>query len=98
MPDPQWPLLHRNAQGLADTSDPTVKARLLADRVGLLARHGFASHAAALLPEARDAVLGLDDGDAFVRLAICEVIASYYSGMICSPDIFYTALGAVIEH
>ena len=53
MPEAQWPLLLRNAQGLAEETDPHVKARLLADRVGLLARHGFASHATALLPEAR---------------------------------------------
>ena len=56
--------------------DPCTKARLLADRVGLLARHGFATHATALLPQARDAVLELDDGEAFVRLAISEAITS----------------------
>ena len=98
MSDPQWPLLHRNAQGLAETSDPTVRARLLADRVGLLARHGFASHAAALLPETRDAVLELDDGEAFVRLAISEAIAGYYTGKLQSSDIFETALEAAREH
>lgn len=98
MPDNQWPLLHRNAQGLAEANDPNVKARLLADRVGLLARHGFGSHAIALLPEARDAVLELDDSEAFVRLAISESIASYYSGMPHSPDVFDTALDAARAH
>ena len=98
MPDSQWPLLHRNAQGLAEASDPNVRARLLADRVGLLARHGFGSHAIALLPEARDVVLELDDDEAFVRLAISEAIASYYSGMVHSLDVFDTAFEAAREH
>jgi hypothetical protein len=99
MPDIQWPLLHRNAQGLAEATDPTVRARLLADRVGLLARHGFASHAAALLPEARDAVLELNDGEAFVRLAISEAITCYYSpGTAQSLAVFDTALEAAREH
>jgi tetratricopeptide (TPR) repeat protein len=98
MPDIDWPLLHRNAEGLAEASDPAVKARLLADRVGLLARHGFASHAAALLPETRDAVLELDDGEAFVRLAISEAITGYYKGMLHSAEVFETALEAAREH
>jgi hypothetical protein len=98
MPGIEWPLLDRNAQGLAEASDPTVRARLLADRVGLLARHGFASSATALLPEARDAVLEIDDGEAFVRLAISEVIASYCGGMLCSQEVFDTALAAAHEH
>jgi hypothetical protein len=99
MPEMQWPLLLRNAQGLAEASDPTVRARLLADRVGLLARHGFGSHAAALLPEARDAVLELDDGEAFVRLAISEAITRYYHpSRIRSVEIFDTALEAAREH
>jgi hypothetical protein len=99
MPEPQWPLLLRNAQGLAEENDPRVRARLLADRVGLLARHGFASHATALLPEARDAVLDLDDGEAFVRLAISEAITTYYSpGTVRSLEIFDTALEAAREH
>jgi tetratricopeptide (TPR) repeat protein len=70
----------------------------LADRVGLLARHGFASNAVALLPETRDAVLELDDGEAFVRLAISEAITGYYKGMLHSPEIFDTALEAAREH
>ena len=99
MPEAQWPLLLRNARGLSEESDPHVRARLLADRVGLLARHGFASHATALLPEARDAVLELDDGEAFVRLAISEAITSYYSpGTVRSLEIFDTALEAAREH
>jgi len=99
MPEAPWPLLLKNARGLAEESDPRVRARLLADRVGLLARHGFGSHAAALLPEARDAVLELDDGEAFVRLAVSEAIAKYYSadkaGAIESAN---TALAAALEH
>jgi len=83
---------------LAEASDPILRARLLADRVGLLARHGFASHAAVLLPEARDAVLDLDDGEAFVRLAISEAITSYCSGTLRTLDIFDTALEAASEH
>ena len=99
MTETQWPLLHRNTQGLAEARDPNTRARFLADRVGLLARHGFASHAIALLPQARDAVLELDDGEAFVRLAISESIASHYSpGMVGSLDIFDTALEAAREH
>ena len=99
MPEAQWPLLSRNALGLADQRDPCTKARLLADRVGLLARHGFATHATALLPQARDAVLELDDGEAFVRLAISEAITSYYSpGTVRSLEIFDTALEAAREH
>jgi len=98
MSDSQWPLLHKNAEGLERASHPTVRARLLADRVGLLARHGFASHAVVLLPEARDAVLELDDGEAFVRLAISEAITAYCSGTLRTPDIFDTALEAASEH
>ena len=99
MPDMQWPLLHRNAQGLAEARDRNARARLLADRVGLLARHGFTSHAVALLPEARDAVLELDDAEAFVRLAISEAITSYYGPSNArSLDIFDTALEAAREY
>ena len=99
MPDLQWPLLLRNARDLAEASDPIARARRLADRVGLLARHGLMSHAVALLPEARDAVLGLDDGEAFVRLAISEAIATYYTpGTARSLDTFNTALEAAREH
>jgi len=99
MLETQWPLLLRNAQGLTEASDPVVRARLLADRVGLLARHGFASHAAALLPEAREAVLELDDGEAFVRLAIAESITGFAttSGIEAS-DLFSTAIEAAREH
>ena len=99
MSRPQWPLLHKNTQALAEADDPHARARLLADRVGLLARHGFVSHAIALLPEARDAVLELDDGEAFVRLAISEAITVYYDpGATRSLEVFDTALEAAHEH
>ncbi|HEY9068546.1 MAG TPA: hypothetical protein VIO33_26405 [Burkholderiaceae bacterium] len=99
MLEAQWPLLVRNAQDLAEASDPCSRARLLADRVGLLARHGLAAHAAALLPEAQDAVLELDDGEAFVRLAIAEAITAYHTPKgYQTLDIFETAVEAAREH
>src|SRR3954471_23221003 len=99
MPDMQWPLLLNNTRDLAEASEPALRARLVADRVGLLARHGFASHAAALLPLARDAVLELDDSEAFVRLAISEAVMSYYGPATArSLNAFDTALDAAHEH
>src|SRR5689334_12982063 len=99
MLETQWPLLLRNAQRLMEASDPVVRARLIADRVGLLARHGFAFHAAALLPEAREAVLELDDGEAFVRLAIAEGITGYFTtSAIQASELFNTAIEAAREH
>ncbi len=73
-------LLQQNARALDAAADPAQRARLLAQRAGLLARHWRTAEVPAALAAARDAVEGCADRAASAELALAEALAHYYGG------------------
>jgi tetratricopeptide (TPR) repeat protein len=73
-------LLQRNASELNAARDPALRARLLAQRAGLLARHWRTAEVPAALERAREAVEGCADRAAAAELSLAQALAHYYGG------------------
>jgi tetratricopeptide (TPR) repeat protein len=87
-------LLQRNAHALDAISDPAQRARLLAQRAGLLARHWRTAEVPAALARARDAVEACADRGAAAELVLAQALAHYYGGS--SADALQSALQALV--
>lgn len=74
--------LERNTSALLVTKGRAERARLLADRVGLLARHGQLDEAAACISGTRRFVECAGDSEARARLSLSDAILAHCRGNI----------------
>lgn len=73
-------LLQRNALALDRATDAKLRARLLAQRAALLARHWRRAEVGEALERAAAAVEGCADAEAVVELQLAQALAEYYGG------------------
>lgn len=73
-------LLQRNAQSIERAADAKLRARLLAQRVALLARHWRRAEVDGALERATQAVEGCADAEAVAELELARALAVYYGG------------------
>jgi len=76
--------LERNTSALLVTKGGAERARLLADRVGLLARHGYLTEAAACTSRTRRVVECAGDSEARARLSMSNAILAHCRGNIAA--------------
>lgn len=73
-------LLARNARSLETVTHPAQRARLLAQRAALLARHWRSAEVAEALAVAAQAAEGCADREALAELDLARALAEYYGG------------------